>query len=565
MSALVIALIILLVRLASSWYNQHRLLRSLKIVPRATEPDPSDPSLYELIREQAEEDPDEALDYTPFPELPTDDDGTSYLPGAHDIVQTGPFAVLERERDQIVGAIHAARIHRLNDWRTLELYLRDVDPNIYQEAVLRQFPLKRITDDVREIFQEVALMGTDYTAVKWGIIVGCIGATRGEIEELMELARHAELTSYVCGAIVTEIKRIPDIIELLPKLLPITDGWGLFQAYHYIASNPRLIARPEIQRAAMIHGMRNGSYARMHLAGRFLTELDLPRLQQEAPADPELAEALVDLLEVIMLEPEAPGMIAGLSNGEDLLDSFVAMLGRLHPSIDALRGTRAVCILLGTESLSWPSRRERMEGAYTRFTALLDPEILTAAITEDNHRWDALRIILEIEYEVLLPVVLEDFRRRPDAMNIEVLGRLGEEEHLRALIGQLPDEAAIARRSKLSLRELGTPAVLEESAAYAAIIRHLGKLGSREDLAKIKTAAVDVHPWVRAAAMIAMRNIQRWTLDAESGDLVQRGVDDTAEVVSETAKETAAFHNLKVTIDGVEGVSLSDDFGVSLN
>jgi|GEM_PF-2543758 len=565
MSALFFSLLILLIRLALNWYSQYRLVKNLRIIPRKVEPDPSDPSLYELIREQAEEDPDETLDYTPFPELPTDDDGTSYLPGARDIVQTGPFTVVEWKRDQIVGAIHGVRTHRLDDWRTLELYLRDVDPNIYQDVVLRQFPLKRITDDVRELFQEVALMGTDYTAVKWGIIVGCIGATRGEIEELMQLARHAELASYVCGAIVTEIKRIPNIIELLPKLLPITDGWGFFQAYHYVASNPQLIARPDIQRAAMIHGMRNGSYARMHLAGRFLTELDLPRLQEEAVSDPELAEALVDLLEVIMLEPEAPGMIAGLSNGEELLDSFVTMIGRLQPSIDALRGTRAVCILLGTESLAWPSRRERMEAAYTRFTALLDPDILTAAITEDNHRWDALRIILEIEYEVLLPVVLEDFRRRPDAMNIEVLGRLGEEEHLRALIGRLPDDAAIARRSLLSPRELGTPAVLEESAAYAAIIRHLGKSGSREDLARIKTAAVDVHPWVRASAMIAMRNIQRWTLDAESRDLVQRGLDDAAEVVSETAKETAAFHNLKVTIDGVEGMSLSDDFGVSLN
>lgn len=248
-----------------------------------------------------------------------------------------------------------------------------------------------------------------------------------------------------------------------------------------------------------------------------------------------------------------------------MIESLMMMMSDLPPSIDKARGLRAVCIALGVETLAWPSRERLINEAYEAFIGTLSPEILSEAIGGDYHRVDALLMIAELGIEPMLPIVFEDFRRHPDPMNIEVLGRLGEGEHLHAIFNALPNAEETARRTSMAEEGEIAEELLKGSANYAAIVRHIGKLAGPETIDRIKSAATDFHPWVRAAAMTAMMSIQRWTLDAESRELVQACMEDNFDFVRDAARETAAYHYLKVASDGANGLILSQNLDVSLN
>jgi hypothetical protein len=563
MTYLVIAIIVLLIQLSRQRKEERAMLEHLTLRPRAGDPDRSAPSIHALIMEQAGERPEGPLDYSPFPLIPAEDGG-HYIPGARDILDRSEKGPKESERLRIAATIRGIRSRHITDATTLELYVRDTDPHDHYHGLLNAFPKDGATPKVRELFQEMAFIGHDYNAVKWGIVVGSIGATMEELERLADLARHAELTVHVCRGLLGQRKRNPGVVDILTDLLAITDQWGFFQVYHYVAGSG-LLDDHEVQRAAIVHGMRNGGDARSGLTSLFLGRLDLPRLFEMARHDEELAEGLMTMIEEMLLHPEPPGTLASNDEGEELVGRIMPMIEALPASINKARGLRALCIALGVETLAWPSRQERFDAAYEAYIETVSPEILTGAIRDDYRRVDALLMIAELGIEPLLPVVFDDFRRHPHPMNIEVLGRLGEGEHLHAIFDALPDAEEVARRTAIVEGEDLSGDLLQSSGAYAAIVRHIGKLEGPAAIARIKSAAIDFHPWVRAAAMTAMMSIQRWTLDTESCKLVQAGLEDQFDFVREAARTTAAYHNLKVTIDGTSGLILSEDFGISLN
>ncbi len=519
-------------------------------------------SIYERVVAQTHRHPSDPIDYDDFPAIPADHEGTTYRPGARDM--------LIRESDdprwkKVVQAVIAAATVKLDDWRALEEIVRDVEPAAYHHRILKSIQPITITADVRDLFAEMAQRSSDYTAVKWGIAIGTVGATLPEIESLLPLARHSEFTGYLCYALARSARKAPSYTVLLADLVSVTEGWGLHRAIAYITQTPELVDNWEIQRNCVIHGMRRGDGARGFIAETIVRELDPLVLIDRANGDPELGQALLELLEALIWTPEPPGMFDQIDHAERIAERFVDLAETLDNDIETVRALRSLAILLAHEELGWKNQKTLFERARTLFLESLDPEIIAGAIRADRHREIAMQIIVELGLNDLAPVVLEDLNKRPSALNIDVLGHVGDGEHLQILFGLLPP-AETSRARKFVARDAVISGDLHNtSAIYAAVIRHMGKLQRPDTLERVKSAAGDFHPWVRSAAMYAMGTMQRWTLDAECKMLVRTCLIDSHEFVRDAARNTAIYHNLNASINGMLGRASSQDLDISLN
>lgn len=548
---------------AVPWRTARRLRT---IAPGPADSDPSQvssaPSIYDRVVSQIRRHPRAPIDYGGFPTIPADQAGTSYRPGARDL--------LIRESDdarwkKVAQAVFAAGSVKLDDWRALEQIVRDVEPAAYHHKLLRSLHSTSITPDARDLFAEMAQRSSDYTAVKWGIAIGTMGASLPEMESLLPLARHSEFTGYLCHALARGARKVPSYTGLLAELLAVTEGWGLHRTIAYVTQTPELIDTWETQRNCVVFGMRRGDTARGFIAETIVRELDPIALINRAGDDPELGEAMLELLEALVWTSAPPGMFDQMENAERLAERFVDWTATLRTDIDTIRALRSLAILLAHEELGWSGQDALFQRTRALFLESLDPEVIAEAIRADKHREIAMQIIVELGLNDLAPAVLEDLRKRPSALNIDVLGHVGDGDHLQILFELLPSEGSIHERISVARDAVITGDLHNTSAMYAAIIRHMGKLQRADALARVKAAAGDFHPWVRSAAMYAMGTMQRWTLDAESRGLVRACLGDSHEFVRDAARQAAVHHNLHASVNGMAGRPTSEEIGLSLN
>jgi len=524
--------------------------------------DTDEASIYGQINAWLRAHPGEPLDYGALPPVPPGRDGTMYHPGLRDLL---PGEADEAGCNHIVAAIRAVGGRRITSWRSLEQKVRSIEPGPYHEKVLRKLRNGMVSLTVRDLFAEMAVRSTDYAAVKWGIIVASTGASLAELEMLLPLARHSEFTYYICSGLHRGSTRDGVHMLLIEELITMTEGWGLYQAITHTAQIRDLKNDWELQRNCVIRGMRHGGSARSNIAEIIMRNLDAVILLDRATDDTELAGAMLELLEAIIWTPEPPGMLGELDGAERVARRYVEWLESLPPTIGTLRGLRSLAIALANDDLPLENREVLFSRTRDIFLQQVDPVELAEAIRTDHMREVALQIVVELELADMAPVVLEDFRKRPSALNIDVLGHIGQGEYLHLLLESLPDRRTLQERREIARDAMISGELHNSSAMYAAAIRHMGKLRHPEALASIKTAAADFHPWVRSAALYAMGTLQRWTLDAESRQLIRTCLTDSHDFVREAARQTAIYHHLNFSVGGMAGSLSGEDIGISMN
>jgi hypothetical protein len=518
-------------------------------------------SLYGRIAANAESHPEKPMRYEGLPMVSAGEE--CYYPGARDLVAPSPD---EREGWlTIIAAVLAAGRNKLDDWRVLEHNIKSV-PFIDQvDKVLANLDVDAIGYNVRSLFRDLVLHGSDYNAIKWGILISARREISvGGVDELLLMARHAELTLPVCYVLSRRSGWYPHLYRRIPELLPMTDGWGSLQVIRFIISDPELWGDPQVRRDTIISGMRNSAYARTAIAFEIASHGSFLQLLENSAGDEPLAVALLELIDAITYGQEQNNTLAELKNGERIIDAYLRFIERLPHSIELLTSLRGIFFTLDDETIVWDDREILQERSHSLLLERLARETLVDAIRSGHHRNTALALVREAELTEMAGVVLEVFRAEPTPFVVEVLGSIGNEKHLRELYRQLPDFREAMDRTLLPHDTPLTPELYMHSLLYASIVRHIGRLETPGAIRRIKLAARDFHPQVRAAAMIAMQCLMRWTLDAECKALVLACIEDADATVSELAQATANYHMLHASLNREgKGVLAQQEMGMN--
>lgn len=348
-----------------------------------------------------------------------------------------------------------------------------------------------------------------------------------------------------------EGNRNPVFLYQLIALSEIATGWGLIPIVHVALSTPMLRDDPSMRRALLINAMRNSDTMRPQLSLMLSNNDWLIAWCNEAKDHPELLVAVVDLLESLVWESEdgSPEILVNQETGIPISEAYLDLLQTAPASIVVLQSLRTLMLALRSQKISWERHKQLSNRAEELLGKSITTEIIEHAIRNNDRRTIALELILEWRMEHLLYLVEEEVQNHRDMLNIEVMGALGTHKQIEYLLRFLPNvEVLLQRTSQLRSSEM-TIEEHEQSGIYAAIIRHVGKLGSGRAMQWIRLAANDFHPWMRAAAMYALGTLQRWTLDTEGKELVRNALKDEIELVRQVAEQTAIYHMLHTSID----------------
>lgn len=541
-------------------YRNLRNRLDLDVRPR---PSP-DPSLYSQISAVVAVHPNQPIDYEGFPPIPSEEPDRFYQPGARDVFVDASAG--DDRWKTVVAAILSAYRNKLDDWQVLEYNIKSVPFREHVNNVLAHLNVIGITYNVRSVFLDLVRHSSDYNAIKWGILIGEVRELEPhEIKDLVLMARHSEFTLPVCHALSRKTGWYQNYYHHLLDLLPVTEGVGLMYVVKHVLDEPLFQYQTRAHRDAVFYAMQHGSIARYPLALDIVDRENFVDLFAEGTTDHPLAFALLELLDALIWGEEPPGHLPNHPRGVELIDRYFDLIASLPDSIETLGALRSIYIMLGYETIVWQEREMLRERAISMLLERLSRETLESAI-RDGHRQDiVLLLIMEGELTDLTYLALEEFRNRPTPLAADTLGTMGTPEHLEEMLRALPDHSEISERSKFARDTMISATFHERSLFYASIIRHIGRLGTSEAIERIKEAARDVHPMVRAAGMTGMRSLQQWTLDAESRELVRFCLGDPVPLVRDEAVSTAAYHTLHASLrrPGV-GVT-APEAGIALN
>ena len=570
---LLIWLIVFLVRSASSYprpatsprrrltyYGQLNTHIDLTVRPRPATGLP----LYKQVQQSIALHPDGPIPHDEFPQIAADTPGVLYQPGARDLAEHD--TATDDAWMTIMAAVYAARKNKLTNWQVLEHNVKSVPFGKHVNTVLKQLTFDELTFNVRTLFLTLARHSSDYEAVKWGILIGSIKEINSiEINDLLLLARHSEFTFVVCHILSRRARWYSHHYPNIVLLLPLTEGWGLYRVIDALAKEPELWKREGMHRDVVIFATKNGGGAKAQIASMLLSSDEFPDLLNGAQGDETLGYALLDLLDAILWADQLPGFMGTLQNGGSITGGYLDLIAGLPPAIEVLATLRGILILSGMDDLTWEEKSALHDRAETMLLERLARETITDAIQSGNHRETAMLLIREVGLNDLLYLVLEDFRREPTPLNIQLLGSMGNEEHLQEILRLLPEPEEVLKRGEITDESPFSVDLYKRSIIYAAVIRYAGKQRTPAAISRTNAAARDFHPWVRASAMISMQFLQAYTLNAESKALVRDCLNDPEEIVRNAAEMTARHHALHTSINrtGVGRIAMIE--GVSVN
>ncbi|HVZ38365.1 MAG TPA: hypothetical protein VHI13_03740 [Candidatus Kapabacteria bacterium] len=375
------------------------------------------------------------------------------------------------------------------------------------------------------------------------------------------------------------------------SLLHITGGWGIAQLVRSLLEG-RVDAAG--WRSLVIHGMRNGGPARTTIAALLDTSFDPRSLVEGALAgnDPELALAILRWLVASAFANNLNRQSSWATGAWTQVDNVLALIRRMPPSIETME---ALYVLGGTSDLDAIDAGE-MSGAHGGAQFLTEKQVATAvnmmeeqispsllgeALADPEHRVIALSIIHDLHITELYASVAALCKADPSTLAITTLMVIGNENTAGTLLELLPGPDELAARAAYGMEveakraetaQESEPAGFfddaepaddvqpeqegaaidgyddkrfERTTVYGAIITNIGTLGNEEARRWIVTAGADYHPFVRSAALMAMRDLPVELIDEECRQLLRNALEGTEMSLWITADETVQVLGLE--------------------
>lgn len=513
--------------------------KALDLAPPAGEPER--PSIFEAIQQHVRISPDTPLDDEKLPPMPAGEEGLKFAPGLADAL-FGSGQDKGNDWKIVRGIVRAINAGRLSNWRVAEKNIGEIPASSFIDKVLSSLTYADITPAVRKVFWDMAKGSRRYEAVKWGIGIGGVGLRPDEVADLLLLARHGEFSLYASHALSRASEVHPELKKHLVDLLPVSYQWGVVHIVDYIVQDAGLIRQKEVQRDVLIYGMENVGFIEMEVAFTIAKAIDLPAFCLEARGDDRLCRAVVSLMDTLINEPSPLGGLAQLDDWQAVTEAYIAMLRERPADARLLAALRSLERFLDDDKLKWARRGPELEQVRRTFADRLSPAVLRRGLELKADRWYALQIIQEKALRELLPDVEAAFDQEPDAQTARILSELGERQQLEVMLKRLPTLIDLeARRSApFSLDNINGPEYRHDF-VYAQIIEGMGRLATQPAIARIKAAAADVNPLVRAAACKAVVQLPLDVVDDGLRTLVRARLDDSPPYVVEAAR-TAAKH-----------------------
>lgn len=529
--------------------RQLRLARQLpSAVPEPTGPQP-EPYLAQ-VRTAITASGGRPISYHQLPMIPTADPGHYYFPGVREASSEMRDGA-QSDFDIICAAVLAVKSKRIKTWRALEATLREVHAHRVAFDMLPMIPYDDITIPVARRFAEVAQRSDDLNAVKWGILIAGMQLNPTVEPWIAELAHYSEFTTYCCIALNHARRNYPQALNMLLDLISVTEGWGLFQVIGTVLRDPDLARDASLCRSMFLHGIENGRAAWLEIAAALLHGADMTARLHEAADDPEFADALFTLLATIAYHPTELPLLREHPHGEQLTDEYLRLAAVAAPSIQLLAALHALIGFLSDESLAWDERESLLGRAWNLYPLKMDHDVLAEAIRTDRFRFAALEIARDLGIESLVPVILQDVRRRPHPANVNALGAIGGPTHLRELMRLLVRlNAAEAAPQKTG--PFSDWSEEYRAAMRATLLQCIGKLNSRTALRLIENAMHDADPQARAAAVSGLQHVPRWTLGPRLKQELRNCVRDPVQTVQDLAVQVADYHAVSTGVRSEE-------------
>jgi len=518
--------------------------------PSASLEERGKPSLYDMIRRQHQRRPLAPLELDRFPMIKAPGgDGMTYAPGLRDVLSRR--VPQEKDWKRVRRVVRQVCLGEISQWESVEAELRGLPAAASADALLEHTTWEEATAAVRKVFLEVAKRSTDYEAVKWGIVVGGLRATRSQLEDLLLLARHPEFTPYCVWLIQTACEDAPQFKRSLVNLLSESTQWGVVTLIDQLIEDDELVRDPDVQRKMLVHGMENCEGLEMELAFTLAKKLNLKRFFSEARRDERVFRRVVDLMATLATEPQPLGGLADLPDGEKVYAGFLATLSEREPEINALYAMDALRDFLQEQAGGWESRDYRLADLNARWERAFSSERVRAGFDDEDRSWFAYDLVKRYELTDLLDEVRTRFRKDPELGAISVLAHFARKKDLQALMDSIGRVSDMEWRSRHSI---GGPAPWgpqhERSVEYAEIVGALGPLGTPEAVRVLARAMCDYEGTVRAAALRAAAALPTGMRNGELLELVRERLCDPSDTAALEA--VLAAKKFDIRLDGEE-------------
>jgi hypothetical protein len=537
--------------IALGWFAYRRVASSLgpklDTVPLSAAPS-AEASIYYLIKEQVDRDPDASLNYETLPPLKITEEGFGYAPGVMDALFGSGKAGDDDGAWKIVPkVIRAINKGLVTDWRVIEKNVKDVDISSCVDTVLGSLYVADVTPAVKHLVWEAARNSRDYNTVKWGIAIGGLNLSEQELPALLTLARHGEFTLYASHVLLRESEKQPSLKLQLVSLLPVSRQWGVIRLIDYIVLDKSLIADPTIQRDVLIYGMENNEGIPMEVAFTIASAVNLPSLFEAGEEDERVYRAGVSLMDTLLLEPNPLGGLTDLKGWPKLYDAYLALLEKRTADVPMLGGLASLETWLSGKDLTWERKDAELERVRRLTEERLSAETMRRGLENEPDHWNALKLIEKHKLRELLPAVEALFKRKPDFETISTLSALGGKDQLQLMLDTIPTLVDLDVRESRPMSHVNTLGQeWEKGFVYSKIVLSLGKLATPDAIACIKRAGTDFDPVVRAAACAAIADLPADLVDDDLRRIVTDRLTDEPKYVADSAKETALKLGLKV-------------------
>lgn len=500
-------------------------------------------SIYQLIRLQVERAPDAPLDLDAFPDIPLGPGSElTVIAGLHDHIATGS----NREPSEIVEAIRRAGVDECS-WRELEVELVETSMVRQFDLVAQQLGQDGLTDQATAEFRELARSSESYEAVKWGVALGYVDAAAGgrleqaDVDFLLDLARHPELTAAASLVLGVAADADPDLKLVKVRLLALTDGWGVVQLVGELGREPDVMADPTVQRQVLVYGAKNGAQLAMECYFEIARIIQFPDWIERAHDDDEVFAAVLKIMGGLCTEPEPVGGLADRPDAEQLVERFVVLLHARPPSIELLYAIDNLDRFFGYTP-DWPTGadwRRRLADLYEEKRSL---DVLARGL-EDGPDWMASAVIRRHHEAELAPQVAESHRRNATFWSVWTLGVIGrpEDQELIAAPLEVIDWAPRRSRERLNRRSMPKSEELvdQELARYVSVLARWPNPRSEQLLVSI---ADDFNPDMRSAAATAIGRWPSGQLSPKLTETLEGLLRDGAMFVVDRATRAAETH-----------------------
>ncbi len=477
----------------------------------APKPHPSAPSLYTVIRKETSNGTERLRSYDPFPELPDD-----AAPGARDIttiqnLRNSPSQ--ESSEWKIVCAVVRMVQHGIiKDWRVVEQNISRIDPVTAYSPLMQEISALDVGPRVARIFWQAALESSDYTMVKWGILIAGLQPMTGHFPALKVLAAHPEFTLFACAILTSSASSEPGRRDTLPEILAVASGTGLYHVVRHITDEPELMSRYDVNRMLMTYAMGFPDTWSIAVTVTMVSRVDLPALLHDAAADEELTKALLTLATFTFAQEELRAELVSRPDAGECLDGYIALLRTVPADIDVVYAL--ACLLQSNTSFQTSGllTEKRVETTLSTLHSRVTDRMLREALAHDETRYQSLTVIASTGRFGLAPELVAELKRRPEPIVIHTLAMIGNRSHFEMLLGMLPDLVGSPVRHGGGDESEWT---IDRRECRAAIIASMGMYAGPEPLRAIKAAAYDPYPAVRVAAMKAISELPLCYVDRE--------------------------------------------------